>query len=37
LFATEAAFVDAWKLGLKSISIYRQGSKIVQPLTALAD
>lgn len=26
-------YLDAWKLGLKSIAIYRDGSKLVQPLT----
>ena len=30
----ETAFVRAWSLGLKSVSVYRQGSKVVQPLSA---
>lgn len=29
---TEKLFVDAWKLGLKSIAIYRDSSKSAQPL-----
>ncbi len=28
----ESAFIDAWRMGLKAISAYRQGSKIGQPL-----
>ena len=28
------AYVEAWKLGLKAVAIYRDGSKAVQPLTA---
>jgi ribonucleoside-diphosphate reductase alpha chain len=30
----ESVFLDAWRMGLKSIAVYRQGSKIVQPLHA---
>ncbi len=33
----EQLFVKAWKLGLKSISVYRQGSKLSQPLQTLED
>ena len=34
----EAAYTQAWKLGLKSISVYRDGSKRTQPLsTSKAD
>lgn len=29
----EQAFVRAWRLGVKSIAIYRQGSKILQPVS----
>ena len=29
----EAAYTQAWKLGLKSISVYRDGSKRTQPLS----
>lgn len=32
--AIEQVFLDAWRLRLKSISVYRQGSKIEQPLEA---
>jgi len=31
----EHAFIMAWKLGLKSIAIYRDGSKSVQPVTTV--
>jgi ribonucleoside-diphosphate reductase alpha chain len=27
-------FIDAWRLGLKSVAVYREGSKLIQPLTA---
>ncbi|MGH9475357.1 MAG: vitamin B12-dependent ribonucleotide reductase [Terriglobales bacterium] len=30
-------YVDGWKLGLKAIAIYRDGSKKVQPLSAAAN
>ena len=30
----ERLFIDAWRLGLKSVAIYRDGSKVAQPLTA---
>ena len=33
----EAAYIDAWKLGAKSVSIYRDGSKRTQPLTTDMD
>ena len=29
----EQLFVDAWRLGLKSVAIYRDSSKVAQPLT----
>jgi ribonucleoside-diphosphate reductase alpha chain len=29
----ENVFVDAWSSGLKSVTVYRQGSKLTQPLT----
>ena len=28
----EELFLQAWRLGLKSVAVYRQGSKITQPL-----
>lgn len=28
-------YIDAWKMGLKAVSIYRDGSKLSQPLTAV--
>lgn len=30
----EAVFLEAWRLGLKAIATYRDGSKLLQPLTA---
>jgi len=30
----ESSFFAAWRLGLKSISVYREGSKLGQPLQA---
>jgi ribonucleoside-diphosphate reductase alpha chain len=33
----ESIFLDAWKMGLKSIAVYRQGSKLDQPLHAADD
>ena len=33
----EQIFLDAWRMGLKSIAVYRQGSKIDQPLLASSD
>lgn len=33
----EQVFLDAWNMGLKSIAVYRQGSKIGQPLLAASD
>jgi len=30
----ESAFLEAWRMGLKSIAVYRQGSKLEQPLHA---
>ncbi|MBI3332242.1 vitamin B12-dependent ribonucleotide reductase, partial [Candidatus Peregrinibacteria bacterium] len=32
--AVEALYVEAWKLGLKAVAIYRDGSKLSQPLSA---
>ena len=29
----EQLFIDAWRLGLKSVAIYRDNSKVAQPLT----
>ena len=29
----ERLFIDAWRLGLKSVAIYRDSSKVAQPLT----
>lgn len=33
----EEIFLDAWRMGLKSIAVYRQGSKIGQPLLSPED
>jgi ribonucleoside-diphosphate reductase alpha chain len=33
----ESIFLDAWRMRLKSIAVYRQGSKIGQPLQAAED
>jgi ribonucleoside-diphosphate reductase alpha chain len=33
----EEVFIAAWRLGLKSIAVYREGSKLGQPLTADED
>jgi ribonucleoside-diphosphate reductase alpha chain len=34
----ESVFVDAWTSGLKSVTVYRQGSKLTKPLaTGTAD
>jgi len=30
-------YIESWKLGLKSIALYRDGSKLSQPLMALAE
>jgi ribonucleoside-diphosphate reductase alpha chain len=35
--AIDAIFVNAWRLGLKSVAVYRDGSKVQQPLTADED
>ena len=35
--AIEDVFITAWRLGLKSIAVYREGSKLGQPLTADED
>ena len=35
--AIEDIFIQAWRLGLKSIAVYRDGSKLGQPLTADED
>jgi len=35
--AAEQVFIDAWRLGLKSITVYREGSKLAQPLTTDED
>ena len=29
----EDLFIEAWRLGLKSVAVYRDGSKVAQPLT----
>jgi ribonucleoside-diphosphate reductase alpha chain len=33
----EGVYVDAWKLGLKAVAIYRDGSKRIQPLNVSKD
>jgi ribonucleoside-diphosphate reductase alpha chain len=33
----ESIFLDAWRMGLKAISVYREGSKIGQPLQGAED
>jgi ribonucleoside-diphosphate reductase alpha chain len=33
----ESVFLDAWRMGLKSIAVYRQGSKLEQPLHTVDD
>ena len=33
----EEAYTEAWKLGLKSLAVYRDGSKRTQPLSTKAD
>jgi ribonucleoside-diphosphate reductase alpha chain len=33
----EQLFLDAWRMGCKAISVYRQGSKVDQPLQAADD
>jgi len=33
----ESIFLDAWRMGLKAISVYREGSKIGQPLQSAED
>jgi len=35
--AIEDIFTQAWRLGLKSIAVYRDSSKLGQPLTADED
>jgi len=35
--AIEEALIAAWRLGLKSVAVYREGSKLAQPLTADED
>jgi ribonucleoside-diphosphate reductase alpha chain len=35
--AIEDIFIAAWRLGLKSVAVYRDGSKLRQPLTADED
>ena len=35
--AIKDVFIDAWRMGLKSIAVYRESSKLQQPLTADAD
>jgi ribonucleoside-diphosphate reductase alpha chain len=32
--AVQAIFLDAWRMGLKSVTVYRDGSKLQQPLVA---
>lgn len=33
----EAVFVQAWRQGLKGVTVYRQESKILQPVRAPSD
>ena len=33
----QAAYMTSWKLGLKAIALYRDGSKLSQPLSSAAD
>jgi ribonucleoside-diphosphate reductase alpha chain len=35
--AVEAIFIDTWRMGLKSVAVYRDSSKLGQPLTADED
>jgi ribonucleotide reductase alpha subunit len=35
--AIEDIFIDAWHMGLRSVAVYRDGSKLKQPLTADED
>jgi ribonucleoside-diphosphate reductase alpha chain len=35
--AIKDVFIEAWRMGLKSIAVYRESSKLQQPLTADAD
>ena len=35
--AIEEVFIAAWRQGLKSVTVYRDGSKLGQPLTADED
>jgi ribonucleoside-diphosphate reductase alpha chain len=34
---TLAAYLDGWRLGLKALAIYRDGSKLSQPLSAMLE
>ena len=33
----KSAYMDAWKLGIKAVALYRDGSKLSQPLSAALD
>lgn len=33
----EQLYVDAWRMGLKAVALYRDGSKMAQPLNAIND
>ncbi len=33
----ERLYVEAWRMGLKAVALYRDGSKLAQPLNATAD
>jgi len=33
----ERLYVEAWRLGIKAVALYRDGSKLAQPLNAIAD
>lgn len=33
----ERLYVEAWRMGIKAVALYRDGSKLAQPLNAVAD
>ena len=33
----EKIYIDSWKMGLKAVALYRDGSKLAQPLSAKKD